>query len=186
MLLHRLTLNDGKTEVIRFISNRTTLNLAMLFPAHSVSGVATSRVRNLGVIMDQQLSVKHQVTAVWASCSYHLCRLSSIRRYLTLGATRCVIQALITSWLDYCNSLLLGLPLAQIERLQWIQNKAARLVTRTRQRDHITPVLRALHWLPVCHQIEFNALVIVFKCLHGLAPKYLAERVQVHHRDSRL
>ena len=51
------------------------------------------------------------------------------------------------------------IPLAQIERLQRIQNKAARLITRTRQRDHITPVLRALHWLPVCHRIEFKGTV---------------------------
>ena len=73
------------------------------------------------------------------------------RHYLTPEATRCAVQVLITSRLDYCNSLSLGLPLAlaQIECLQQIQNKAARLVTRTRQCDHITPVLRALHWLLV-------------------------------------
>ena len=60
------------------------------------------------------------------------------------------------------------------------------LVTRTRQRDRNTPVSQALHWISVCHRIEFKVLVIVFKCLHGLAPNYLAELVHVHHRDSRL
>ena len=117
---------------------------------------------------------------------YHLHRLSSIRRYLTQDATRCAVQAFITSRLDYCNSLLHDIPLAQIERLQRIQNKDARLITRTRQRDHITPVLRALHWLPVCHRIEFKVLVNVFKCLHGLSPDYLTEMVHVHRRDNRL
>ena len=114
----------------------------------------TTRVRNLGVIMDQHLSMIDNVSAVCASCNYYLRRLSSIRRYLTQDATRCAVQAFITSRLDYCNSLLHDIiPLAQIERLQRIQNKAARLITRTRQRDHITPVLRALYWLPVCHRI---------------------------------
>ena len=126
------------------------------------------------------------VSAVCASCNYHLRRLSSIRRYLTQDATRCAVQAFITSRLDYCNSLLHGIPLAQIERLQRIQNKAARLITRTRQCDHITPVLRALHWLPVCHRIEFKVLVNVFKCLHGLSPDYLTQLVHVHRRDNRL
>ena len=64
--------------------------------------------------------------------------------------------------------------------------KVARLVTRTRLRDHITHVLLALHWLPVRHRIECKVLVIVFKCLHGLASIYLAELLHVHHRDSRL
>ena len=74
----------------------------------------------------------------------------------------------------------------QIERLQRIQNKAARLITRTRQRDHITPVLRALHWLPVCHRIKFKVRVNVFKWLHGWSPDYLTELVHVHRRDNRL
>ena len=123
-----------------------------------------------------------------ASCNYHLRRLSSIRRYLTQDATRCAVQAVITSRLDYCNSLLLEIPREQVERLQRIHNKAARLITRTRQRDHITPVLLvlALHWLPVCHRIQFKVLVNVFKCLHGLSPDYLTELVRVHRRDNRL
>ena len=124
--------------------------------------VPKSRVRNLGVIMDQHLSMIDHVSAVCASCNYHLRRLSSIRRYLTQDATRCAVQAFITSKLDYCNSLLLEIPRAQIERLQRIQNKAARLITRTRQRDHIrpTPVLRALHWLPVCQRIQMHVWIV--------------------------
>ena len=190
MLLHHLKLNDGKTEVIRFVSKHNANRLGDLVSCPVNIGNSTivpkSRVRNLGVIMDQHLSMIDNVSAVCASCNYHLRRLSSIRRYLTQDATRCAVQAFITSRLDYCNSLLHDIPLAQIERLQRIQNKAARLITRTRQRDHITPVLRALHWLPVCHRIEFKVLVNVFKCLHGLSPDYLTQLVRVHRRDNRL
>ena len=87
--------------------------------------------------------------------------------------------------------LLLEIPLAQIDRLQRIQNKAARLITRTRQRDHINITYSCvtsatIHWLPVCHRIQFKVLVNVFKCLHGLSPDYLTQLVHVHRRDNRL
>ena len=96
------------------------------------------------------------------------------------------IEFFITWRLDYCNSVLLEIPLAQIERLQRTQIKAARFIVRTRQREHITPVLRALHRLPVCHRIQIKVRVNVFKCLHGLSPDYLTELVHVHRRDNRL
>jgi len=62
-----------------------------------------------------------------------------------------------------------------LTKLQTVQNAAARVVTGTRKFDHITPVLRQLHWLPVCQRITFKLAMITFKCLHGLAPSYLAE-----------
>ena len=127
-----------------------------------------------------------QVTAVCAACNYHLYRLSSIHRYLTTNAIRNAVQALITSRLDYCNSLLAALPPTQIAQLQRVQNKAARLATRTFLRDHITPVLRDLHWLPVECRIKYKTLITVFKCIHDMAPLYLKELLHIHSRDSRL
>ena len=90
--------------------------------------------------MDQHLTMTHHVTAVCAACNYNLYRLSSIRHYLTTEATKSAINALVTSRLDYCNSLLVNLPASQIFRLQRVQNNAARLITRTSRHDHITPV----------------------------------------------
>ena len=136
--------------------------------------------------MDQHLTMSDQVTAVCAACNYHIYRLSSIRQYLTTDATKTAVQALITSRIDYCNSLLLGLPATQVMRLQRVQNKAARLITRTPLRDHITPVLRELHWLPLQERIIYKTLVLVYKCLHDLAPGYLCELLQQRSRDSRL
>ena len=54
-------------------------------------------------------------------------------------------------------------------------NSAARVLTRTRGREHITPVLESLHWLPVCFRIDFKVLLLVFKCLNGLGPSYLSD-----------
>ena len=70
-------------------------------------------VRNLGVNMDQHLSMVQQVTTVCGTCNYHLYRLASVRQFLTTDATRSAVQALITSRLDYCNALLAGMPAAK-------------------------------------------------------------------------
>ena len=84
--------------------------------------------------------------------------------------------------LDSCNALFHGLPSDQVRRLQLIQNTAARLVTRTRKHEHITPVVWRLHWLPARERIDYKVLLLAFKCLHGLAPGYLAELlVQTGH-----
>ena len=126
------------------------------------------------------------VTAICASCNYYLYRLSSICRYLTVNATRTVVQALITSCLDYCNSLMTKISSTQIERLQRIQNKAARMILRVPSGEHITSTLQQLHWLPVCHRINYKILTTVFKCLHALAPIYLVELLEARQRDKRL
>ena len=80
--------------------------------------------------------------------------------------------------MDYCNSILYGIDAHHIARLQRIQNSAARLVTRTRKHEHITPILIDLHWLPIPARIEFKILMNVFKILHNSAPSYLSSLVK--------
>ena len=82
------------------------------------------------------------------------------------------------SKLDICNSLLYGLPQYLIDRLQAVQDCAARLVFRSRKHDHITPILKQLHWLPVYSRIKYKILLLTFKALHGLAPSYITEMLQ--------
>ena len=86
------------------------------------------------------------------------------------------------SRLDYGNGLLYGIPQVTIQRLQRIQNCAARLVTRTRKYEHITPVLRRLHWLPVRQRTLFKVLVFTYCALNATAPNYLVQLIS--HRKT--
>ena len=87
------------------------------------------------------------------------------------------MHAYITSRIDYCNNLFVGLPQELLNKLQSVLNTAARLVTMTRKFDHITPVLKDLHWLPVRERAIFKILLMVFKSLNGLAPSYLQNKL---------
>ncbi len=95
------------------------------------------------------------------------------RSCLSLDSSKTMVHAFITSRLDYCNSFLCGLPKNQIKNLQAIQNTAPHLVTNSYKYDHITPILKDLHWLPVQQRTNFKILLFTFKCLQGQAPKYL-------------
>ncbi len=85
------------------------------------------------------------------------------------------VHAYITSRLDYCSSLYCGSSKSLIDRLQLVQNAAARFLHNSRKSTHITPILRILHWLPIKFRIDFKILLFVYKSLHDLAPIYLSE-----------
>ena len=104
---------------------------------------------------------------------------------LSLTNAEQLVHAFMTSRLDYCNALLGGCPARLINKLQLVQNAAARVLTRTRKYDHISPVLSTLHWLPIKHRINFEILLITYKALDGLAPQYLSELL-THYSPSRL
>jgi len=91
---------------------------------------------------------------------------------LTPDTTKTLNRVFISSWLDYCNSLLFGVADQQPKRLQSVQNAACRLVSGTCS-DHITPVLKVLHWLPVRQCIQYKMAMLVHKCLNEHAPEYL-------------
>ena len=93
---------------------------------------------------------------------------------LSLSYAETLIHAFMTSRLDYCNALLGGCSVRLINKLQLVQNAAARVLTRTRKYEHISPVLSALHWLPIKHRIHFKILLMTYKALNGLAPQYLS------------
>ena len=85
------------------------------------------------------------------------------------------MQALVTGRMDYCNSLYFGLPLKYIAKLQLVQNASARVISKTRKRDHITPVLKALHWIPIKKRTQYKMMLLVFNALHKQGPSYIPD-----------
>ena len=116
-----------------------------------------------------QMSMAAHVSALCRSCHYQLRQLRSVIGSLPADASKVLVHAFISSRLDYCNSLLYGIADGLLQKLQSIQNAAARLITRARRRDHITPVLRELHWLPVRQRIKFKVACLVFQSLSSHA-----------------
>ena len=139
----------------------------------------SSSVRNLGTWFDPHLNMDVNITKTCSSAFYYLYNVRHIRKYLSRSNTESLVHAFVTSGLDYCNSLLYGLPKYQLSKLQRVMNASARLVYCAPKSCHITPLLRELHWLPICYRIEYKILLLTFKVLHGMAPDYLHRLVDV-------
>ncbi len=101
--------------------------------------------------------------------------LSKAKPFLSFKDFEKVIHAFILSRLDYCNSLYFGISQTALSRLQLVQNAAARLLSGVKKREHITPILCSLHWLPDCFIVDLKIWLLVYKSLNGLSPTYLCE-----------
>ena len=174
MLANGLKLNHDKTELMsiysRFLS-RPPLDEIVVCGETIVPCISAV---NLGVDFDECMTGELQVSKICKSY-FHLRNRSSIRKYLTTNAAHTIVHPLISSRLDYCNALLYGLPKYLVDKLQHVQNSAARVVTFTGKFDHITPVLIDLHWLPVYYRVIFKLLLLTYKALNGLAPCDLSD-----------
>ena len=136
-------------------------------------------VKNLGSWFDENMNMGCHINKMCKTLSFHLYNIRRIRKYLSKDSTQTLVHAFITARIDYCNGLPYGLPAAHLNKLQRIQNSAARLVCSLSRFCHITPTLFSLHWLPVCFRIEFKLLILAFKAIHGLAPQYIMDLIHV-------
>ena len=168
-----LQLNKDKTEIIVFGANDKRSKVSAYLDSLSLQ--TKNQVRNLGVILDSDLNFNSHINSITKSAYYHLKNIARIRGFMSKQDLEKLIHAFILSRLDYCNGLLTGLSKGAVRKLQLVQNAAARVLTKTKKCEHITPILRSLHWLPVCQRIEFKVLLIVYKSLNGLGPKYMSD-----------
>ena len=129
--------------------------------------------------------MKQHVTRIASNCFYQLRRLRQIRSIVGKEVTSQLISAFMLTRLDYCNSLLAGLPRSTIAPLQRVQNAAARLVLNLVFRDHVTPALQQLHWLPVEYRIKYKLCALMHQINTGRAPQYLVDSVQSVTESSR-
>ena len=158
MFNNMLKLNPDKTEFL-FIGNSIQLSqFDNIFPIKLLGNdtVSSKSVRNLGVIFDQEFNFNPHITAVCKSCNYHMRDFRRVRKYPDKNTAIALGNALVSSRLDYCNSLLYGITAKEINRLQRVQNSLCRIITHTSSFAHITPHLKSLHWLPVKYRIDFK------------------------------
>ncbi|XP_033634209.1 uncharacterized protein LOC117295613 [Asterias rubens] len=137
--------------------------------------------RCLGVQLDSTLKMDKHVSDLCRALHFHLSNIARIRPFINRKACEDAIRTIVASRLDYANSLLHGVNLSSIQRLQRVQNRAAKLIFMARKYDHVTPLLKELHWLPVQQRITFKILTLVYKSLHGKAPTYLDSLITQYH-----
>jgi hypothetical protein len=177
MSSNRLRLNPSKTKFI-WLGTRQQLakldlfSLASEFPDFTFA----TTVHDLGVQLDQELTFAPQLHRLARDCYYQLRQLRTVIRSLTSAATLTLVHSFVTSRIDYCSSLYIGLPSSKLTCLDRVLRSAARLIGKIPKYGHVSNyMLDVLHWLPIRQRIEFRVSALVWRCCQGLAPIYLRE-----------
>ena len=161
MASNRLKLNPAKTDFLRCATRRRQHQLSsepLMFSGVTV--LPSSTVRDLGVILDTELSFGPHVNQLVSRCFYQLRRIKSSVRAMPTEAPKTVVNSCVVSRIDYSNSLLAGAPQYQLERLQAVMNTAARLIYGVGKFDRIQHLISdRLHWLPVCKRVQFKLVL---------------------------
>lgn len=171
----------GKTSTLKNLTKiNLNLNGSVINP--------TKNVKNLGIMFDEELTMSDQVSSLCKTMFMVLKKISTYRKYMTQEVAEKVMVSLVLSKMDYCNCLLAGLPNVLIQKLQYVQNCAAKVIFRKRKSDHVTPLLKSLHWLPVKQRITYKIAMLCHKILKTNEPVYLRELLIKPHniRNTRL
>ena len=187
MQSNRLQLNTAKMEVLWCASIRRQHQIPQPGLHVSVDIIVPSvSVRDLGIYLDCDVSMRTNVSKVVSSCFAVLRRLRSIRSSVTRSVFVSLVVSMVLSRLDNGKATLAGIMDRLTDRLQSVLNAAAWLIYASRRTEHVTPLLRDLHWLRYPEQIDYKLAVLVYRCLHGLAPSYLADEfMRVSEIESR-
>ena len=175
MQSNRLKLNTDKTEVLWCATNRRQHQLPTMPTRIGNDLIASSTsVRDLGIYLDADLSMRSHVHHTVSGCFAVLRQLRSIRRSVPASVYKTLVVSLVLTKLDYGNAVLSGLPAHLVRRLQSVMNAAARSIAGLRRSEHITATLASLHWLRASERIDFKVATLAYRCLHGIAPSYLS------------
>jgi len=138
-----------------------------------------------GLSSEAELTFCEHVRRANSSCFFQLRRLRQICKHVNRQVTKQLVHAFVISILDYCNSILAGLPKGLLSQLQRVQNAAARLVLGLQLRDHMKPALFELHWLPVHLRIDYKLCLLMHSATSQCCPKYISDIVQTTAASSR-
>jgi len=186
--LNGLSLNPDKSEAVvigtgaRQRAEGTIKDIALGTDAILVS----DSVKSLGVTIDKTLSFDKHIDDVCKAAHHHIRAFRHIRKCISDDDAKQIAVLLVSARLDYCNSVLYKTSQTNIAKLQRVHNALARAVTCTRKRDHITPILADLHWLPIAARIDYKIALVTFKTLTTKQPSYLYELLQLHRPTRQL
>jgi hypothetical protein len=178
LMANRLALNPSKTEVLWITTPRRRHLISRVpFIFDQTHIIPSAEVRLLGVLLDESLTFDSHISNVTRIAFHQLRRIKAIRRHIPTSAMIQLMRALVITRIDYCNSLLWGLPDSQLSRLQRVLNASARIVFRARWGEHVTPLLRdRLHWLRVSERVIYKRCSFTFRALNDpTCPVYLVE-----------
>ena len=176
---NRLVVNPSKTEYLLIGTRQQRTKVAdSSISFKNIALCHTDSARNLGVIFDSNLNFKNHISSICRSSFFHIRQLRQIRSSLDKSSAIVLANALVHSKIDYCNSLLNGLPNTSTIRLQYVQNSLARVVCNTTKfRSHSASLLKGLHWLPISERIKFKISSVTFKVINYRKPSYQAELI---------
>ena len=176
----KLKLTPKKTEFIIIGDRQPRESLIKKFPTQLLGNSIspTDAVKNLGVTFDSGNTFTNHLSNMCRACYYHLKDLRHIRKFLSVETAALLANSMISSRLDYCNSLLYGVSKYNVAKLQKIQNALCRIVFRLDRTSHVTPFLQKLHWLPITYHILFKYNLITFKAISFSQPIYLSSLIK--------
>ena len=186
-----LLINPDKTKVLVLGTHKMLQRLPDDFYVTLLEKRITPTIsaRDLGIQLDSTLSFNEHIANTVSTCIASLCQINRVKHLFDPKILENVISSLVFSKLYYCSNVWSSTTKKNIEKLQKVQNFAARIITGTQKYEHITPILKQLNWLPVPDMLKYFVGVLTFKCLNGLAPDYLnsyfQERLSLHDRNTR-
>ena len=182
MTNHKLKLNDDKTEALLFHSSRSFSDCSKPASIDICSSTIpfSPFARNLGFILSDDLTIDTHITNICRSAYNELRKISAIRQFLSTDVTKTLMCSFVLSRLDYANSLLANFPKKSIQRLQKVQNAAARLTLKLRKTEHTTPALKQLHWLPIEARIIYKICLHCHNFFHATSPAYFSELLTIY------
>ena len=181
MMSNKLKMNNDKTEVLPC----STIHKLPLYQHNTLQVDSeivsfSNKVKNLGVYIDSNLSMNAQINNICKVAYFQIRKLGQLRSLLDIESMKTLCSSFVLSRLDYCNSILARSSNENISKLQKVQNNAARLIFQVSKRNHVTPLLEKLHWLPIEARIEYKIATICFKALNGTSPSYIVNLINVY------
>ena len=178
--INGLKLNSNKTEFLHISSRFRSTDHISFIDLDGTQVNSVRKCRNLGAIFDDNFTMDSFVSQKCRSASFALHKIGKIRNLIDKHTTERLIHAFVVCHLDFCNSLLSGISARQVQKMQVVQNSAARLIYRIRKHEPVSVILRDLHWLPIHSRISFKILLLAYECFYDFAPPYLTELLTLY------